>query len=222
MSDPRMITLVAGRLSVTALRGQTAPSPTRAGSGWSKVARPRRKALTVWDGIEPYQVAFSMIFDGLRGEVSVEPDVRTLEQMAEPSGGHEPPLVRVVGAIPRPGLNYVIEQIDWDPAPLWSRGGYRVRHEATVHLLEYVRPDRLALNSGAENARTKAAKNAAKAAASSGGKPHKKTYTVRAGDTLSKIAASQLGDYKRWPEIARLNSIRDPKNLRVGQVLKLP
>jgi ABC-type amino acid transport substrate-binding protein len=36
----------------------------------------------------------------------------------------------------------------------------------------------------------------------------KKTYTVKAGDTLSKIAASQLGDVARWPEIWELNRDR--------------
>jgi LysM repeat protein len=221
MPDPRLITLTAGKLAVTALRGQTAPAATGGFGGWNKVARPRRKALTVWGGIEPYQQAFSIIFDGLLGDVSVETGIRTLELMAmPPATGQEPPLVRVAGAVPRPGLTYVIETLEWDPAPMWSRNGYRVRQEATVHLLEYVRPDRLVQSSGAEKARTKAAATATKVAA--GGKSHKRSYTVRSGDTLSKIAAHQLGDYKRWPEIAKLNGIRDPKKLRIGQVIKLP
>jgi ABC-type amino acid transport substrate-binding protein len=36
----------------------------------------------------------------------------------------------------------------------------------------------------------------------------RKTYTVRAGDTLTKIAASQLGDMNRWKEIWDLNRDR--------------
>jgi ABC-type amino acid transport substrate-binding protein len=36
----------------------------------------------------------------------------------------------------------------------------------------------------------------------------KKTYTVKSGDTLSKIAAVQLGDVARWPEIWELNRDR--------------
>jgi ABC-type amino acid transport substrate-binding protein len=36
----------------------------------------------------------------------------------------------------------------------------------------------------------------------------RKTYTVKAGDTLSKIAASQLGDVNRWREIWDLNRDR--------------
>lgn len=49
-----------------------------------------------------------------------------------------------------------------------------------------------------------------------------KTYTVVKGDTLSKIAKRELGDAKRYPEIATLNGIKDPNKISVGQVLKLP
>lgn len=48
------------------------------------------------------------------------------------------------------------------------------------------------------------------------------TYTVKAGDTLSSIAARVLGNANRWQEIATLNGIGDPRTLRVGQILKLP
>jgi LysM repeat protein len=53
-------------------------------------------------------------------------------------------------------------------------------------------------------------------------KPSGRTVTVRRGDTLSAIAARYLGRASRWPEIARLNGVRDPRMLRVGQVLRLP
>ena len=45
------------------------------------------------------------------------------------------------------------------------------------------------------------------------------TYTVKSGDTLSKIAAAHG---TTWQEIARLNKIQDPTKIHVGQVLKLP
>ncbi len=44
---------------------------------------------------------------------------------------------------------------------------------------------------------------------------------VRKGDTLSKIAARVYGNANRWPEIAELNGIRNPKNVTVGQSLKV-
>jgi LysM repeat protein len=45
------------------------------------------------------------------------------------------------------------------------------------------------------------------------------TYTVRSGDTLSGIAAR---NGTTWKAIAQLNQIKDPKKIRVGQVLRLP
>ncbi|MFC4305804.1 LysM peptidoglycan-binding domain-containing protein [Cohnella boryungensis] len=51
-----------------------------------------------------------------------------------------------------------------------------------------------------------------------------KTYTLRAGDTLWKIAKSVLGNGERWREIQKLNGLTDAqlKSLAVGKVLKLP
>lgn len=53
-------------------------------------------------------------------------------------------------------------------------------------------------------------------------KSRPKTYTVKAGDTLSGIAARFYGDANDWHKIAKANNIRDPRKLRIGQVLKLP
>ena len=44
------------------------------------------------------------------------------------------------------------------------------------------------------------------------------TYTVRSGDTLSGIAARFKTTVR---ELVRLNGIKDPRHLRVGQVLRL-
>lgn len=48
--------------------------------------------------------------------------------------------------------------------------------------------------------------------------------TVRAGDTLSGLALTHLGDADRWPEIAALNPqrIADPDVIDVGWVLQVP
>ncbi|WP_425244692.1 LysM peptidoglycan-binding domain-containing protein [Streptomyces citrinus] len=48
------------------------------------------------------------------------------------------------------------------------------------------------------------------------------TYTVRAGDTLSSIAAAKLGSAARWRDIATLNSLKNADEISVGQTLKLP
>lgn len=49
------------------------------------------------------------------------------------------------------------------------------------------------------------------------------TYTVKQGDTLWKIAESQLGDGERWQEIAEANNIPiDNPEVEIGQELTIP
>jgi len=50
------------------------------------------------------------------------------------------------------------------------------------------------------------------------------TYTVEAGDTLSKIAKEHLGSANAWNKIYEANrdQLDDPDKIKTGQVLKLP
>ena len=50
------------------------------------------------------------------------------------------------------------------------------------------------------------------------------TYTVKPGDTLSKIARDHLGNANAYMEIFNLNrdQLSDPDKIKPGQVLKLP
>jgi nucleoid-associated protein YgaU len=63
---------------------------------------------------------------------------------------------------------------------------------------------------------------AAGAAGTSGSAGH--TYTVKPGDSLSKIAKHELGDANAYMEIFNLNrdQLSDPDKIQPGQVLKLP
>ena len=50
------------------------------------------------------------------------------------------------------------------------------------------------------------------------------TYTVKAGDTLSKIAKQFLGDANAYMDIFNANKdqLSDPDKIKPGQVLKIP
>jgi LysM repeat protein len=48
------------------------------------------------------------------------------------------------------------------------------------------------------------------------------THIVAAGDTLWYVAKRYLGNGNRFTEIAKLNDIKNPDNIIVGQQLKLP
>jgi LysM repeat protein len=51
-----------------------------------------------------------------------------------------------------------------------------------------------------------------------------KTYTVKAGDTLSAIAKAHLGNANAYMKIFELNKdqLSDPNKIKPGQVLRLP
>ena len=62
------------------------------------------------------------------------------------------------------------------------------------------------------------------AAVGTSGQAAGKTYTVKAGDTLSKIAREHLGDGNAYMKIFNANQdqLTDPDKIKPGQVLKLP
>jgi hypothetical protein len=231
-APPQQITLVSDSPSirVTGIRGADPPTVTGGYGGWQKISRPRRKGLTAWQGIDPLEMRLPLLFDGYP-DASVELPCGRLEQLAgiartKVGNTSEPPILRVIGAVPARTPDWVVETLEWIDPVIWSEDGYRLRQGAVVTLLEYVADDRLLSMDAAEQARHDALAAAEQAArqAGVGGVPpaHRKHYTVRQGDTLASIASEQLGDYRRWPEISDLNDIRDPRRVRVGQVLRLP
>lgn len=49
-----------------------------------------------------------------------------------------------------------------------------------------------------------------------------KTYVIRKGDTLRKIANRFYGDPSVWRKLAKVNGIKHPNNPKVGRKIKLP
>ena len=238
MRDNRFVTFASAQpaMSVTAILGQTPPVPADGYGGWSLVNRPRRKALTVWDGINPLRELVTVIIgikpgsrggiaDSLPLNLSATQDRETLERMAQPPfPGAEPPLITVVGTVPHANDGpWVIESFDWDPTPIYSPSGFLVRQAVTVHLLEYVRDDRLADLTAAQTAVLQANVQSASAARKAGGTPTKqKTYVAKSGDTLQTVAARVLGNYKSYFQLATLNGLSPDAKLVSGQKLLLP
>lgn len=54
--------------------------------------------------------------------------------------------------------------------------------------------------------------------------PAARTYTVKAGDSLSKIAQREYGEASEWKKIFEANRdlIKNPDLIHPGQTLKLP
>jgi LysM repeat protein len=61
-------------------------------------------------------------------------------------------------------------------------------------------------------------------AAAVGGSTGGQTYTVKAGDTLSKISKEQYGDASEYMRIfyANRSTLNDPNKIQVGQQLTIP
>lgn len=225
----QQVTLVSASppLRVTALRGNGAPSLTGGFARWNAVTRPRRTSLTAYDGRDPYEMLLPILLDGFVDDRSVEGDCENIERLAKPSGGGEPPLVKVVGFVPHADLDWVLRPPEFVDPVIYHVDGYRTRQAVNVRLLEYVSADRVGQGNAADQARRDAVDAAAAAArkAGVGGAPpaHGKFYTVKTGDTLASIAAHELGDYRRWTEIAALNpGLRDPRHPPVGREIRLP
>lgn len=54
--------------------------------------------------------------------------------------------------------------------------------------------------------------------------PEAVLYTVKSGDTLSKIAKAHYGDARKYPQIFEANKplLKDPDKIYPGQVLRIP
>lgn len=50
----------------------------------------------------------------------------------------------------------------------------------------------------------------------------KRTHQVQAGDSLDRLAARYFGDSTKWRDIATLNGITNPLDLRPGRLLAIP
>jgi LysM repeat protein len=183
--------------------------------GWEAVSRPKRTALSVWNGVDPIQLDVPVMFEGWGDRVGQEIRIGRLSRMALPQGDGEPPVVSIDGVgIPWHGRNrWVIMNIDWGDNVLWgeepsSGSTVRFRQDAVVHLMQYVDDDRVAFSK----------LNSAKP----GGGAWPKHYTWKKGDTLRKVASRFYHDSGKWKKIADANHIRDPKNIKVGRSLIIP
>lgn len=194
--------------------GPKGPTQTAGGPTLAKVVRPRRKSLTEWTNREPFEIQVDFYLDDFAegAGIEIEQEIRKLEKMMGiDEGDPEPPHVIVLGdppgCIPHDfhdnsrgrwwvsGVAYDDDKTQRNPA------GNRVRVFGTISLTEVVEDELLTTGIAPKTA----AQN---------------RYTVKKGDTLSSIA-SKLKIKGGWKKLATLNKIRDPRSLKVGQVIKL-
>lgn len=189
--------------------------------GWEEIAHPKRPSSTEYGGQPLRTLTLPLLFDGWRTQSDVEEPCRILDVWGRiPPGRREPSVLQVDYSTYAP-LRWVVQDLDWSEE-LRNATGRRLRQAVTVTLLEH--RDAVIALTPVQRATPAPAKAAAPGKPSSGApvRPSGRTYTVKSGDTLSKIAQAQLGKASRWPELSRLNGLRDPNRLTVGQKLRLP
>lgn len=201
------------------------PVVTAGYGGWNKTARPRRKALTEWIGRDPVSITWTFHF-----QAEAENEGRFIEQLCRDlesgagldSDDPEPPLFQLHSepeALMPHGyhrashVKWFIETLTWDKDRIaYNRVGNRWRAGGEITVTQYVEDKHLRALDPPKRS-------------SSSDPCHKsrvKRYRVKRGDNLRKISAKYLGSSKCWRRIAKLNGIRDPNKLRVGQLLKMP
>lgn len=212
-------------------RGDGVPTITKGGPQYSSVDRPKRVAATEYTGTAALGMDVPVLFDGMSGgfgnDTSVETDINNLRRMYSAPNGI-PIIVRINesigGGLPidPSGFDFVIENISWGSNyVVWDfdDGGtlVRFRQDAVVSLLEWVDPELLKV--GAAGAGTGNKSNTATPL----GALHK-THLVKSGETLTTIAIIEYGDRSKWRAIgqAQKPAINDPRNVKTGQILRLP
>lgn len=228
-------------IELVARLGPDRPNVSAGYGGWDEVARPRRTTVTTWTGQPARRMSVGILIDNFVAGRSVETEIRRLERMALPRPGGQPPVVQVDakgGHLPYQGRAWVIDGIEWGDASM-NQNGNRVRQAATVTLLEYVADDlirartrqspaqrrRAAKSRQTGHGRKKNARDKRRAVGPSRKNVRSRSRTTTAvydGEDLASVAARELGDARRWRDIADLNGIRDPRAITTGQTLRLP
>lgn len=197
-------------VNITVMMSEEQPIVTGGFGGWTHIPRPKRSVMTEWAGRPGLQMEVGLMFDKFDTRTSIESDLDQLEKLAKhPNDFQDPPIVTVDGSVPYRGKEWVINDLIWG-AMHFSTEGRRTRQQVTVVLLEHIRGEQLAASPAKRNRDKK------------GGAGKATIYVVKKGDTLSSIAARKLGKASRWGELAKLNDIRDPKSIDVGQRIKVP
>jgi hypothetical protein len=214
--------------------GDQAPVPTDDSYGGLQITTiPKRLGLTEYAGQNPMGLTIDFYVDRYNdGNTDyVRHQRKVLELLAgrKAAEDYEPPVVVVngLGRIPHdvtenPHVRYQIESLTWDrDLIIIAADGGPLRIGGTISLREFNVDETLGDYHGpAQKHRRRHKKR--KSGKGKGGHAKPSTYVVKQGDTLTGIAARVLGDSKRWREIADLNKIRNPRDLRVGRRLRMP
>lgn len=180
-------------------------------SNWSDQDKMGQKPELHYTGGERKKLSMELFFDTYEDRSDVREHTQKIAGLLVfDSEVHRPPKVTLSWGPSAPGGTHadfpftgVLESLK-QQFILFLSNGTPVRAKLTVSFLEFTLPEEeLEKNEPNSPDRSKA-------------------YVVKAGDTLSGIAAMFYGDPRDWRPIATTNDIADPRTLEAGSVLAIP
>lgn len=186
--------------------------------GWQAVQRMYKYSFTEWQGSLGWELQIPLIFDQWAfnptlGSAmnSVEKEIDLFERLCVKMNNQPRTPIFTLdagGRVPHDYTNdhtklWVVTGIDWGEY-VTNKDGARCRQPFTATVWEWI-PDKVTQSNNRFPTR-----------------PVPKTYKIKKGDTLVKIAVYFYGDGSKWRDIAKLNHLRDPNHPKVGKVIKLP
>lgn len=199
MSNVTLIEPASG-ISVTGRMGPMSPQIS-GGTKINEIDRTGFKPLTTSDGQSLIRQQFEIILDGFPDR-SVQGDIAALEAFAG-IGAHRLGLavLRISGiALRFTEIDWLLESIEPGDLIERSAAGLLLRQDYKLSLVEANVPARIPTSVGTGP----------------------RSYRVKKGDTLKRIAKKTLGSSKRWKEVARYNVLKSNKQLKVGMLLRIP
>ena len=203
------------------LLGDSTYNQASSSGGVQIVERPKLVAATQWLDRAPFQITLPLRLDSFaifgNNNTSIEGLCLTVESWLDPAPGTlDPPVLSISGPVPGVQRQWWLYTVTFKEAIRDPQAGFRVQQDLDIVMYEYNSPlETSVYSTSPANAAAAALDNAESSQSYS-------LYYVAAGDTLSSIAASQLGNYTAWVYIALLNGIRDPNTLVPGQIIKIP
>lgn len=187
--------------------------------GWQAVQRMWRRSFTEWQGAQGYELQMPLVFDAWMHDPqrnssrnSVEGPIIALQRLCEKLDNKPRTPIFTFdagGYVPHDYTHdhtklWVVQAVDWGDYLINKNHGQRTRQPLTLTIWEWI-PDQVAQSNNRFPTR-----------------PVPKTYRIKRGDTLIKIAVYFYGDGSKWRDIARLNRLQNPNHPKVGKVIKLP
>jgi hypothetical protein len=207
---PGYVRLTCGdpAFALVTLLGEEAPQLSGGFGGWNVIGRPRDVGMTVWDGVEPYQLTLPLMLDAFADNRSQEGIIRRLTAVAR--GDREsPPGVLTVEGLPSlspPSRQWVIEGLDFGDPIRRVSDMHRTRQPLTLTLREYVGPEYLRRRKTTSRTSSKSI-----------------IVIAGQGDTAAKIAKRRR--LKSWTVLRKLNRgiiLKANQKLKPGTPILVP